>query len=106
MLLRNAADWGVPIVNKGLNGIHLSAGPLEGMVELLRFRPATAEAEASTYSRTNFGAQLEAELGRGSADHFAENPVLSVDGNSISAFDATEGKNPDEAIRILRENYP
>jgi hypothetical protein len=105
-LLRNAADWGIPVVNKGLNGIHFSAGPLEGMVELLRFRPSAADARATASSDTNFGAQLEAELGPGSAERFAKNPDLSIDGASISAFDATEGKNPAEAIEILRKNYP
>jgi hypothetical protein len=36
-LLKNKADTGMVAVNLASNGVHMSAGPLEGMVELQRF---------------------------------------------------------------------
>jgi hypothetical protein len=100
-LLAQSGSLGVPVVNKGLNGIHLSAGPLEGMVEVARFcSQPNADAEAN-YMMTNFGALLDEKTEIARVRVFAENPMLKIDGKDISAFDATELLDPNEAITLL-----
>lgn len=100
-LLANAKNLGIPVVNKGLNGIHLSAGPLEAMVEVVRFNANDEESVSDGYSKTNFGKALIDAIGIGSPATFASNPTLTINGKPISAFDATEILDPPQAISIL-----
>lgn len=37
LFLQKKAELGFTDVSKGSNGVHMSAGPLEGMVEFIRF---------------------------------------------------------------------
>lgn len=105
-LLRRAAEFGIPVVNKGLNGIHLSAGPLEGMVEVIRFASRPDRGEATPILSTNFGTAIAAVMSEEAARALASNPKVSVEGRSMSAFDATEGLSPPDAIRILSSFNP
>ncbi len=82
-------ELGLRDVNQGANGIHLSAGPLEGMVELQRFFHETGK--DLSLADTAF-AKLLASRGL-SAERIAElagNPVLDQGGRHVSAFDLTE----------------
>ena len=101
-LLARSEELGVPVVNKGLNGIHLSAGPLEGMVEVARFCSEPNADRDSAYRKTNFGTLLEATIGIEQVRAVAENPMLNVSGKSISAFDATELLDPADAISLIK----
>ena len=76
--LANASSLGLKSVTQGTNGIHLSAGPLEGMVELRRF----FEVKDTCFSR------LLADKGIDAAriEELADN----CDVNGESAFDLTE----------------
>ena len=77
-------------VSQGANGIHVSAGPLEGMVEIQRFFDDRSTAPM-TLSATSFGQRLlKASLPESTLDTLATNPSFERDGKLISAFDATE----------------
>jgi hypothetical protein len=76
------ADLGVPEVDRGVNGVHASAGPLEAMVELCRFFAVPPAATA-------FGAA-------GSVDR------LPGDADLHRLFEATEDREPDEALRVVK----
>jgi len=101
--LANQDALGLPAVNQGSNGIHLSAGPLEGMVELQRFFADHSTGTALAADQTAFG-QLMAAKGI-SADRITElcgNCDLDVNGDQVSAFDLTEEIDADEsATRLL-----
>jgi len=94
-LLNNKGDYGLKEVDKSANGVHMSAGPLEGMVELQRFFKLEA-------SETVFGQAL-AKAGFTDANiaALAANPTLDVDGKKVSAFDLTEEKDVTEAVELL-----
>lgn len=102
-LLKNKDAMGMPVVNKGQNGIHMSAGPLEGMIELIRFTSNRQAGETLDATTTNFGAAFLA-AGNSKADlqTIAGNPLLNVNGKTISAFDATEHVDLAPAIATLQ----
>jgi hypothetical protein len=101
-LLARKDALGLRDVNQGSNGIHLSAGPLEGMVELQRFFSDHDTHNTIPWSNTAFGAQLVAS-GKSESDvaDLAANPSLERAGKSISAFDLTEERNAVDAIGLL-----
>jgi hypothetical protein len=96
-LYADPAAFGLTSVNSNFNGVHMSAGPLEGLGELDRFfgeaRPATGWA----FTRTLLAAgATEADI-----DGYLRNPVLEADGVRGTAFDLTEGVNADAAAKLL-----
>lgn len=101
-LLARKDEFNLREVNQGSNGVHLSAGPLEGMVELQRFFTDHGTDQALAWEDTLFGARL-LDAGKSGAEvcELAANPVLERDGDSIPAFDLTEEVNADEALKRL-----
>jgi hypothetical protein len=101
-LLINKASTGMVAVNTGSNGAHMSAGPLEGLVELKRFLSDNDTGKVVEYSSLSFGAHLTS-LGLGDKlEHFASNPNATVDGKVESLFDLTEEKSFDVSGEILK----
>lgn len=101
-LLAHQDTFKLKEVNQGANGVHLSAGPLEGMVELQRFFSDHDAGEMLCLTDTLFGAQLsEAGLSLEQIQHLAGNPELQVEGQSISAYDLTEEVNAADALQRL-----
>jgi len=101
-LLARKDEFGLKDVNQGSNGIHLSAGPLEGMVELQRFFTDHESGHMLDWTDTRFGRQL-ADAGKSEAEisALAENPSLTHNGEQTSAFDLTEEVNASEALDLL-----
>jgi hypothetical protein len=97
-LYADPASFGLTSVNSNFNGVHMSAGPLEGLGELDRFfgevQPLTDWSFARTLAAA--GASREAITG------FLDNPVIETDGERGTAFDLTEGVNPEPAAKLLR----
>jgi len=100
--LVNKAALGLKDVDKGSNGIHLSAGPLEGLVELQRFFSDHDSKKHIPYGSFAFGAYLKS---KGASDEtiskFASNPDFIKDGKKVSLFDLTEEKSFDAAADLL-----
>jgi len=93
--LNQKSDIGLKEVDKSANGVHMSAGPLEAMVELARFFNVKN-------SETAFGAALKAKgLSDDQINALAGNPLVETDGKKVSAFDATEEKDAAKAAEIL-----
>jgi len=102
-VLANKDKLGLPVVNKGMNGIHMSAGPLEGMVELMRFTSNRATGTNVTPEQTNFGHALLAAGGSAATlKALSENPLVDAGGKTQSAFDATELMDMKDAIATLQ----
>lgn len=101
-LLARKDEFKLKEVNQGSNGIHLSAGPLEGMVELQRFFTDHEKGVEMKLTDTIFGKQLlAAGLEEQAIGALADNPVLEKDGEKISAFDLTEELNAVDALQRL-----
>ncbi|MEN9938630.1 MAG: hypothetical protein RLZZ387_5209, partial [Chloroflexota bacterium] len=102
--LDRSAELGLGEVSRGTNGVHFSAGPLEGMVETARYFTDYEGGSALSYTATCFGALLAAEgLSAEDIEWLASNPNLSLGGKSISAFDATEEIDPPAAAGMLKQ---
>ncbi|MCC5849379.1 MAG: hypothetical protein JJU29_14955 [Verrucomicrobia bacterium] len=100
-LRKNKDALGMKEVNQGANGVHLSAGPLEGMVELQRFFTDHDSGKAMAWDETAFGTLLLRKLNRDDVARLAQNPNIEVDGKMVSAFDLTEEINAPQAMERL-----
>ena len=106
-LLRLRTRLGIPEITTGRNGIHVSAGPLEGMAEIARFLaddsapPVTAE---SLVHKLTFG-RLLAKVGisRASVAALANNPCIALPPRAMPAFDATEELDAPDAAALLAQ---
>ncbi len=92
---------GIPVVDMGNNGVHLSAGPVEGLAELIRFFSQSDMSE-KTLMQYPFGQTIIDEFGTEKAIEVVENCNLTLNGEETNSYDATEEKNSDTAITILK----
>jgi len=104
-LLKDKVEFGLTDVDRGSNGVHMSAGPLEGLVELQRFFSDKDTGKAVGFNETAFGSLL---LGKGIKEEklvaLAENPDAETpDGKKKSVFDLTEEENALESAAILSQ---
>lgn len=98
--------FGLPEVSIANNGVHLSAGPVEGLIELIRYNTNFSDKnKQKTMKDYAFGRQLIDAFGEEKAQKILANPNLDVDGKSISIFDLTEMKDSDEAIELLKKYF-
>ncbi len=101
-LYKNSKAFGLQEISSSWNGVHLSAGPLEALVELIRFTSDYENGVLSLPENFNFGRQLIQEFGKEKTIYFLKNPILSIEGRKISAFDLTEEKDREECIDLLK----
>lgn len=100
--LDNKEKLGLPDVSQGANGVHLSAGPVEALVELQRYNSNFANGETKELSSFSFGKQISEAFGADAVNAIVQNSNVDVDGKSTSVFDLTEEKNASEALAILK----
>ncbi|PJJ83339.1 nucleoside-diphosphate kinase [Mucilaginibacter auburnensis] len=100
--LDNKERLGLPDVSQGANGVHLSAGPVEALVELQRYNSNFTTGQAKQISDFSFGKQLQGAFGADAVDAIVKNSNVNVDGKATSVFDLTEEKNSEEALAILK----
>ncbi len=100
--LHKKRELGIPEISPNLNGAHLSAGPVESLVELMRF---TSDRDGSdsgvSPSSFSFGRKLAKRFSDDEIESILENPVVEWEGENISVFDLTEELNPKEALTRL-----
>lgn len=101
LLMEQKSELGIPDVSQSFNGIHLSAGPIEALIELHRFDSdhSTPEGEAD-FKDFSFGRQLIHQFGE-IPDAILNNETLVLDGKSTTIYDLTENLDSDEALRLL-----
>lgn len=103
-LLKNQEAFGIPEVSQGLNGFHLSAGPVEGLVELVRYNSNFADSNGvKTYKDYSFGQKLSENFSDEQIAKILDNGNLTVDGKTVSSFDLTEEKSANESIELLKK---
>jgi hypothetical protein len=96
-LYADPASFGLTSVNSNFNGVHMSAGPLEGLGELDRFF-------GEVQGLTDWGfAQALAAAGADPEQITAlvKNPVIEAGGERGTAFDLTEGVDAGPAAELL-----
>jgi len=102
-LLDNMSTFSLPEVSQSFNGVHLSAGPVESLVELKRYTSNfTTPSKIKAFSDFSFGRLLLANF-YSQFDDIVNNENINADGKTISIFDLTEEKNAEEAINILKK---
>jgi hypothetical protein len=80
------------------NGIHASAGPLEGLRERMVWL-------GTDPLQDEFGAALiEAGMSTDRLEVLLENPTVRLNGREEPVFDLTEDMNADDAVRPLVED--
>ncbi|MGY3214515.1 hypothetical protein [Mucilaginibacter sp. HD30] len=103
--LDNKESLGLPDVSQGANGVHLSAGPVEALVELQRYNSNFSTGEAKTFTDFSFGKQLADAFSADAVQNIVKNTNVDVNGKSTSVFDLTEEKNSSEALAMLKEVF-
>ena len=85
--------------------MHLSAGPVEGLIELIRYNSDFSKNETMDVSDFSFGKKLLSEFSGQTIRTILENPAVTYENNTVTIFDLTEEKNSEEAIRILKKVF-
>jgi hypothetical protein len=96
LLLKEKAQFGLHEVDRGSNGVHMSAGPLEGMIEVQRF---FSDNTPLPFTDTAFGQALTEK--KIDISKVTPNPDVEVGGSKKSLFDLTEEKDVSESLSIL-----
>jgi hypothetical protein len=88
-------------VSASWNGVHLSAGPVEGLVELIRYNSDfenNLQLQPENYA---FGKQLIQAFDWDFVVKILENPAVVYENKETSVFDLTEEKNSEECVGLL-----
>ncbi len=102
-LLVRKETFGLEEVSSSRNGFHLSAGPVEGLVELIRYCSDLSAGTSEKPGSFAFGRQLLSVFPPAEADRICTNPMVNFNNGMVSIFDLTEEKNSDAALALLRE---
>ena len=102
-LFENMDKYGLQTVSASWNGAHLSAGPVEGLIELIRYNTDFSSDEDIRLDQYKFGRQLEENFDEKQVQKIFDNVDVKFDGKNISVFDLTEEKNSTEAIEVLKK---
>lgn len=95
---------GLAEVSQGVNGVHLSAGPVEALVELKRYNSNFSDkGNIKDFADFSFGKKLKENFNNEQFEKIVNNANVLQNGKSVSIFDITEEKNADEAISILKQ---
>ena len=105
-LLENKISLGLPEVSQGMNGVHLSAGPVEALIELRRYNSDFRnENKIINYENFSFGKELYKNFSDDIVSRILENDNLVINNKNVSIFEYTEEMNSDEALHLLRQFY-
>lgn len=104
-LLDNMKNYGLKAVNSSWNGVHLSAGPIEGLSELIRYQSDFETQSILTPQDFSFGRELVEKFGIEKTASILKNPNVETPDGNISVFDLTEEKNASEAHQLLRNAF-
>ncbi len=95
--------YGLKKVSSGYNGFHLSAGPVEGLVELIRYNSNHLTGDLKTIQDFKFGKILQEHFKPKQTKSILENISVNYNNSQISIFDLTEEKNNEEALQLLKK---
>lgn len=96
--------YGLDEVSQGSNGVHLSAGPIEGTVEISRFFDGPDKLEVALPNRPVFKS-LSDRFAASEVFHIMQDGKVQIGHAVMSAYDATEEKNSGEAVALLSNSH-
>lgn len=102
-LLDHKEEFGLSVVSSSQNGFHLSAGPVEGLTELMRYCSDYETGKLKTPGDFRFGRQLKPYFSEQEIGLICGNHLVEYRGEKIRTFDLTEEKNGSEAVQMLKE---
>lgn len=105
MFFDNKDALGLADVSQGNNGVHLSAGPVEGLVELRRYNTDFTSGEEMPFTEFSFGKALAAVFNEEEMAKITNNENVMVDGKQVSIFDLTEEMDAEEALETLKKVF-
>jgi hypothetical protein len=103
-LLIHKDKFGCQSVSPSQNGFHLSAGPVEGLVELIRYCSDHASGALKSSDDFLFGRQLSSLFAREQIGLICDNHLVEHQGRRIRTFDLTEERNSVSALQLLKES--
>lgn len=104
-LLDNMKQYGMAEVGIAANGIHLSAGPVEGLIELTRYNSNFADkSKVLSFENFTFGQKLKTTLSPEQVSKVLSNVNVTIDGKTVSVFDMTETVDADQALEMLKKH--
>lgn len=102
-LALNKEKFGLVNIDSTWNGVHLSAGPIEGLIELMRYNSDFENNICQTPLNYKLGQQLISEFGADKTNAILSNPIVKYEGKMQSVFDLSEEMNTDECINALHK---
>ena len=96
-LFADPSGFGLETVSYNFNGVHMSAGPLEGLAELQRFFGTDSALPDWTFGQALLAAGVSADR----IVELVDNPTIEADGERGTAFDLTEGLDAPAAVTLL-----
>ncbi|NJM16320.1 MAG: hypothetical protein HC896_13935 [Bacteroidales bacterium] len=98
-------ELGLQAITSSWNGVHLSAGPVEALVELIRYSSDFESGETCSIADFSFGKSLQENFPKETIDKILANATVSYKGKQTSVFDLTEEKNAHEALELLKDVF-
>ena len=105
ILLEKKKEFNLPEVSQGYNGMHLSAGPVEALAELLRFCSNYETGKVLSIGDTAIGRKFLEAFSEEAVKEMLQNPKIKINGREESVFDLTEEMDVEEAIETLKKFY-
>ncbi len=103
-LYANPKEYGYEEVTIANNSVHLSAGPFEGMFEIVNFFGQIKDLDLHTLPPLTLRRMLEAGIDYQHAVSALDNPQLTRSGKSVDLFTATEDMNTDDAVALYKSS--
>jgi hypothetical protein len=105
MMLENKEKFGLTAVNSSWNGVHLSAGPIEGLVELIRYNSDLDSGRKLSATDFTLGKKLNEYFKPEVVEKILQNCVIMWEGKETNVFDLTEEKDALEALAVLKKIF-
>ena len=102
-LYAHAEAYGLGTVSIANNGVHLSAGPFEGLFEINNFFGEILDLDIEKQQPLLLKKMLAAGLSMETALKSLENPIVSESPKPTDLFTATEDVESDEAIALWKQ---
>ncbi len=103
-LYANAKEYGFESITIANNCVHLSAGPFEGMFEIVNFFGKIKGLDLHTQPPLTLRRMLETGIAYEHAVSALDNPQVTRSSKSVDLFTATEDMNTDEAVALFKSS--
>lgn len=103
-LYAHPKEYGFESVTIANNAVHLSAGPFEGMFEIVNFFGKIMGLDLQKQPPLTLRRMLEAGIDYENAVKALDNPLITRSGKTVDLFTATEDMNTDDAVVLYKES--